>query len=428
MPYGDLEIECKIGDMNLSKDQTDAFCSGLTIRYDILNVFGPVCEINCIDTKDSLAKKGVFGSFDDDVSITLKGDSNSSLGNNRLKLKLKQYRGKNLDDLSHSGPSTGKFKKYKIRCVSPESLKCQGNWIEKSFDDKKTSEMVKYILENGFKTDKQMDISETKGKRRIVIPRSNPYDALMMLNHEHVSNQDESSLFALFQQPDSNGGEHKYVFKTFEELGQQQSVVTLKQTVLNASSTTEQDIQNSIRWIKVADSFFTGNRALSKTAETSFDLTSHKVVEVKDQKQKPNFKTTNQTKTYENHPSYIEEKPIKSSYLQDKVIQEKAGKHDTSTAKTKRAAAAALFSQNDCTLECYFNPKIVVGSCIDIDIPQKSEQSEGGEGSFNKKCLVTSVEILFTASRTPDQPNCVMRLGLTGLGSVGPKARGGQNG
>jgi hypothetical protein len=379
----------------------DVFFAGFNIYEDILNPFGPVAEIRVIDPTDALGQNNITGSFSEDVEIKFSPDSN--LGGGETSVKLKMYQNKNVNNLSSNNRGSNKHKQYDIRCVSPEVLNAQGNYIQKSFKEKKTSDMVKHVLEKGFKSKRQMDIGSTEPLRDMRFNNEHPLDVLKKLNNEHVSQKYESSCFALFQQSDDNGGEHKYVFKTFEELFEQESVVTLTQsTNLNYEAGNDQEKQNSIIWFKPSDNFFTGPRAFTKSKANVIDLTTHKVVSADGEK--TNFKWADKSEIYKNKADNAD--GVNQDYIVDKANSGK--QHNTAAAKVKRAEFLAGLAQTGAKLEVYYNPKIKLGSMIKLEIP-KAHNSEGGlESQFNGKVLVVGIRTKYKVSRDP--PNCTMEL------------------
>lgn len=402
MAAGDVKISSiKVGNLDLVKSG-EASIVGFNIYEDILNPYGPVAEIRVIDPTDALTKNKINGSFDQDVEIKFSGDDNI-IGSGGGTFKFKMFQNKNLNDQSLHNVGSGHNKQYDIRCVSPEFLNAQGNHIEKSFKGN-TSEVVEHILKEGFKTKRKIEKSQTKGNRRIVIPKMHPLDALKKMNTEHVSEKYQSSTFTLFQQADDQG-DHKYVFKTFEELFEGESVAKLNQTTnLNFDSKDQQSRQKSIMWFRPSKNFDAGPRALDKTEEYTVDLTSHKVVATNRQSQNK-FKFADSQGVYDQSPSYAKSLPVR--YIHDKANNK--DKHTTSEAKTKRAAFLAHLAQNSAELETYYNPSIKLGSMIDINIPKKSNSdTEEGEGQFNGKCLVVAIRTKYRISAEP--PHCTMVL------------------
>lgn len=403
MAAGDIKVSSiKVGNMDLVKSG-EASIVGFNIYEDILNPYGPVAELRVIDPTDALSKNKINGSFDQEVEIRFSGDDNILSSGGGGNFKFKMFQNKNLNDQSRNNVGSGHNKQYDIRCVSPEFLNAQGNHIEKSFNGK-TSEVVEHVLKEGFKSKRKMDIGTTKGNRRIVISKMHPLDALKKMNTEHVSEKYQSSTFALFQQGDEQG-EHKYVFKTFEELFESQPTVKLKQsTNLNFDAKDQNVRQNSIMWFRPSKNFDSGPRALDKTEEYTVDLTSHKVVATNSQKQNK-FKFADSQGVYDQSPSYAKSLPVR--YIHDKANNK--DKHTTSEAKTKRAAFLAHLAQNSAELETYYNPNIKLGSMIELDIPKKANSdTQEGEGQFNGKCLVVAIRTKYRISAEP--PHCTMVL------------------
>jgi hypothetical protein len=291
---------------------------------------------------------------------------------------------KNMSDGATDKEGSGKNKQYTIRCCSPEMLNAQGNFVKKSFEQQ-TSKMVEDILKNNFKTDKSIDLESTFGSRRFVFSNEHPLTALKKLNDQHVSDQHKSSAFVLFQQCD--GGKQKYVFCTFEKLFKQGPIVTLKQSAtLGSSSTSETDKKNSIRWIKVPDSFNTPTRSLSKAEQNSYDPTTGSGDQVAQKKQKFTFADANGV--YDGAPSSATAVPVHT--MNDAANNPSPTK--LADAKKNRLDFVSQLSQNHATLEIYGNPDIKLGSIVNLDIPNKSGGTTSGEKQFNGKALVVSIK------------------------------------
>lgn len=393
MSIGDAKIQIKIGDLDLTSSKKASY-AGFNIYEDILNPYGPVAEIRVVDFGDALGSSQLNGAYDKDVEISLSGGDFAS---GDRKYKLKMFQNKNLNDQSINNYGSGHHKQYDIRSVSAELLNAQGNYMQKSYNDQ-THKVVEDIVKKGFKSDKQIDIkSKTDGKRRIILNNVHPMKALHNLNSEHVSQEDKSSCFVLFQE---SSDQQKYVFATFEKLFKEQSTVTLKQRYdLDAGNATNQDRQNSIMWFKPSDNFFTATRSFSKTSEHSFNLTTHRVTAV-DPKQDTQFKLIdNPVYQQGKGASYANAVPISTPL--DKVNNK--DKHTTAKAKTNRAAFLSHLMQNSAELETYYNPKIKLGSIITLDIPNKSDgDGEQGEKQFNGKVLVVAIRTkVKPAGQTP---------------------------
>ena len=383
MAVGDIVINsAKIGGMDLING--NAILSHADIYENILSEYGPICNIHVVDPSDEIGKNKINGGYDQDIEISFKlKDSNLSDGT--CSFKLKPNMNKNLDDRSISAEGSGHSKLYTIKGVSAEFLNVAGNNVQKKYDDQ-TSNIVKDIVKNNFKSKHQIEIEDTKGKRQLVFNNEHPGIVIKKLYNEHVSSKYESSLFALFQQSDGNGG-MKYVFKTFEKMFEEQPVVKLKQTTaLNLKTGNELEKQNSIMWFRPSNMFFSESRTLSKPVENTINHTTHKVVSKKQRQTK--FKYADSNGTYEGEPSYAKEKPV--TYVHDKANNKQ--KHLSSDAKTKRESFLSHLAQNAAELEIPGNPKIKLGSMIELEIPKKSDTgNDSGETQFNGKALVVAI-------------------------------------
>lgn len=415
MPAGDVRVQTlKIGDIDLTNFKEASYV-GLNIYEDIMNPYGPAAEIRVLDHSDVLGSKNLTGSYDKDVEITL---STGGVGGSRT-YKMKMFQNKNMNDQSMHFSGSGHHKQYDIRAVSPELINAQGNYIQKSFNDQ-THKMVEHVVKEGFKSKAKVNIkSKTKGKRKIIFHNEHPLNALKKLNHEHVSAQDESSTFVLFQKQNNN--QQEYVFATFEELFKGQSKVTLTQSATLAAGASEQQKQNAVLWFRPSDSFFTPSRPMSKGSEHTFNYTTHKVSAIDPKQTKTgNFKLIDSPiYKQQTNSSHIKQIPIHS-------VVDMAGndeKHETATARVKRAAFLSYLAQQSAELEVPYNPNIHVGDIITLNIPKKATtDSEQGEKQFNGKVLVVAIRIKL---KPPGQsPNCTMILRVTKGGSV---KQGGNN-
>jgi hypothetical protein len=383
-------VKIKVAGKDIAKFE-DAGFAGFNVYENILNPTGPVAEIRLVDFQDFLGKNNLNGAYDKDIEIEFSGES----GGNK-KFKFKMLENKDLNDQSMNNMGSGHHKQYDLRCVSPEFLNCQGNYIQKSFNGK-TSDVVKHIVEKGFKSKKKFQGSQTKGNRRIIINNKHPLDAYHDMNNEHVSDKYESSCFVLFQKND------EYHFKTFEELFEGQSKGKFVQSTTWDYDSSSGDKNKAVLWFKPSRSFLTSTRSLSKPAEYTFNLTTHKPAAV-DPENQDNFKTADKSKVYKGQLQSAKEIPIK--YLHDKANNK--DKHETSTAKTKRAAFLSHLAQNSAELEIPFND-ISIGDIIELDIPMKATESGGGEKQFNGKCLVVAVRTKYKGL-SGQPPDCTQIL------------------
>ena len=164
MPAGDIKIsKLKCGDIDLTNFNQASY-GEVSIYEDILNMYGPSCEIEVIDHSDALGQTKLNGSYDKDIEVAFSLlDAGSSTG-----FKFKFFGNKNLDDEAAAGRGSLKYKTYNIRGVSKELLNAQGNRVKKGYNDL-TSKIVEDIVKTNFNSDKSIEVKDqTKGKRRFL--------------------------------------------------------------------------------------------------------------------------------------------------------------------------------------------------------------------------------------------------------------------
>lgn len=384
MAYGDINIQTlTIGGMNLNSGNPGLYMASMDLYEDILNPLGPIGEIKVVDAIDALGSVNLNGKEEAQISFT--GDDSFGFGSKNFKFKLLQN--SNLDDNSQTNYGSSHNKQYTLKLVRPELINAQGNYVKKSFN-KNTSDMVKDIVKENLNSDLDVDIQDsTKGQRRLVFNEEHPVEAIRKLNNEHVSAQNESSLYTLFVTDDN--GQQKYVFTTYEQLFSQAPVVKLNQTTTLGAGSTEIEKQNSMIWFKASDSFFTPTRPLDKPSGSEYNLTTGKVY--RDKKPVGNFKFADAQGVYSNYNGTgNEEVPVRT--INDPVNNKNQNTY-LSDARKKRAAFFSHLSQNAAELEIPGNPNIKLGSMIELNIPGKTDPAYStlGEKQMNGRALVVAI-------------------------------------
>lgn len=383
MSYGDINIQSlNIGNINLSAGNPGLYMSYMNIYEDILNPYGPVGEITVVDAVDALGSVNLNGKEEAQISFS---GSNFLGGSKNFKFRLLQN--SNLDDNSFANYGSGKSKQYQLKLVRPELINAQGNYVKKSYNQN-TSDIVKDIVQNNLKSDLTVDVQDsTKGQRRFVFHEEHPSEAFKKLSNEHVSAQNESSLYTLYMSDD--GGQQKYVLSTFEQLFKQSPVAKLSQNSTLGAGASESDKQNSIIWFKASDSFFTASRPFDKTNEQSYNLTTGKATNVPPPPS-PNFTYADSQGVYNNYSKDVEKVPSRT--INDPV-NNKNEKTEVSDARKKRTVFYSHLAQNAAELEIPGNPNIKLGSMIELNIPGKADPSIGsmGEKQMNGKALVVAI-------------------------------------
>lgn len=376
MPLGDVIFQTvRIGSLDLIN--SEASFHGIDIYEDINDPFGsPLIEINVIDPIDALNKNGITGSYDEnEVDVQFKYEPTGEV----VGFKGKMHSLKNqMDRMGNLGDASGHSKQYQIRSVQPEFFRAQGERVQKGFSGPTTSH-----VEEIFKTisDKQVQTDAPSEPRDKTFGREHPIDAVQSLMREHSSTTYKSSAYAIFQK--WTNGQPKIVQTTYEQLLQQAPVVTLyERTDLNYSGISELDQQNSIMYGQY-DPSFSEPRALSKTAKNSFNLSTHTVTS----EPEPQTEVKTQSPAF-NSVTYVKDSPSNSN--EDTINNSQS--HTAADAKRNRAQYLSHLMQGEATIEITGNPKITLGSVINLEIPKKTDSNEsGGESQFNKTALVVAI-------------------------------------
>lgn len=378
MAIGDINIsELMVGGVNLN-DPNQAYPHEVNIYEDITNSYGPAVEIRAVDPSDAIGKNNINSGYDQDIKISFSNESGGTAS-----FSFKQLETSNVLDEGQNKQGGGHAKTYTFKGMSQEFLNAQGNYVEKSYEDK-TTNIAKDVLQNNYKTDKSIEIDdEAREKRRWIASNEHPLKVLQKLNDEHVATQSQSSTYAVFQ------SDNKYKITTYEKLFEQGPVATLKMSpTLDSTGTTEEDRQNSIMRIDVGQNSFAGSRQLENSSEQTINLTTHKVVQT--EPKQSNFVTPGQ-KVYQGQPQ--NRKLVPQSKIYDKKNEPSEQKITPAEAKVKRAQFLSHLAQNSAELEVPGNPNIKLGSMIDIQLPSRTDATlgEGSEKQFNGKVLVTGI-------------------------------------
>lgn len=378
MAIGDIDIQSfTIGSMNILDPATVALV-GFNIYEDILNPYGPMGEARLYDYNDTLGKNSVNGKEDVTIKFGI------PTGKQTLTYNFKLFQNKNLSDQSTEEKGSMHSKRYDYHFISPEMLNAQGNYVGHSFNTL-TSDMVKQILENNFKTTHSIQVdSPTVGQRRLVFHNEHPLRVIQKLNLEHVSSKNKSSCYTVYKTQSS--GNQVYKITEFEELFKQSPVVTLNQTAGLAVSSSDQDKQNSIMWFNGGDSFQTSTRAFSKSNPIIYNPSIGEI---------HNRPPAAPIKYYvAGQPVYAtprkEDTAVPTVQNGDSVNNKiKTG---TADAKANRLDFLSHLSQNSMELEVPGNPLITLGSMVNLNIPKKANQDNGsGETQLNGPALVVSI-------------------------------------
>lgn len=410
MASGDINIDTfKVGGIDLTDVET-AHLVGFNIYEDMLSPFGPVAEARVLDHADKLGENNINGSEEVEISFS-DGD-----GGNTRSFKFKLCQNKNLNDGTVDKSGSMKVKQYDLRMISPEMIKAQANHVQKTYNDKATSEIVKDMHKQI--SDKDIEVEETK-KQRLQFDRDHYVDAIHKIYGRSVSSQNKSSVFAYYQY--GEGEQQKYRFETFEKAFQRSSDLKFKQDATIASrSPDEQAQKQNLLWFKPSDSFFTPTRPLDLASQTTYNRETGVVHVVKKDQQNKDYKVAGEL-VYKEYKGDGQQKDDKKPpvYTHHSPANEKS---DTglAEARTHKAAFLSHLAQNSAEFECIGDPSITVGKCIDLDIPNKSTSGgQGNEKQFNGKALVVAVRHKIKPQGQTPRYTCVVRVVKAGYDQGG---------
>jgi len=370
---GEIRIQSlKVGGVDLNSQQASSY--GFEIYENIFSSYGPAAEITAVDQNDSVSQ--LKGGEDSEIKFTVEN------GGGTIGFKFKSYMNKNLSDGASEGQGALKFKKYKLRLVSVEALNAQGKYVDKAYDDK-TTNMCKKVLEDYYKTDKQIEIDEASDEKRVIRGnKDHPRDFMQKINDEHVGSKSKSSAFCVYQEHDN--GNQKYKIGTFEGLFGKPSVGKWSQRAdLASSSATDADRQNSIMWFNAGESFNMALDHTKKATEASYNMStaSPTYVSSKDNK----YKTLGTPPRSE--AKYAEEVPVNKNLS---MVNEKQ-RTQASTAKANKYQFLSYLAENSCTFEIIGTSKIKLGCVMELDLPKRTEFGGGKERQVNGKVCVVEI-------------------------------------
>ncbi len=405
---GDLVFQSvKIGGLDLLNGE--ASFHGIDIYEDINDPFGsPLIEINVVDPSDALNKYKLTGDFENNkIEVKYKYEPTGEVvGFNSV-----MHSNKNLQDgAGNQNKGSLHSKQYQIRGVQPELLNVNRNPVQKNFSGP-TTKHVETIFKDYAKSQKQVETRDETEKRDKTYSNEHPINVTQDLLKNHTSKKYKSSAYTVFQE--WKGGNSKIVQTTYEQLFEQSPVVTLRErTDLNLKGTTETDQQNSIMWAEY-DPSWTEPRAMSRAKKNSYNPATNVVVD-------ENHKGDTRSKK----PAYGSEYKD-GSYLVSSVEDtvNNSEKHTNADARRQRAQYMSHLMQGTAKIEIPYNPKITLGSIVQLDIPKKTDNNQlGGEGQFNKNALVVAIHHKIKPAGQRPGSTMILELAKAGMEQGGASA------
>ena len=394
---GDIIIDSfTVSSSRGSLDLAAAFLSASI--YESIFTPGIIGDINVLDTDDQLGQMKLSG--DETVEISFKAPGGES-ANYKFALH-------SLDDIKSEGSQ--KSKSYTLKVVSEEALHSKTNYVQKSYNSQ-LSDMVKDIHKNYMKSEKEIDVEETKGTQKIIVSHNNPYKATDMIRRRGISSENKSSAFLFFET--RSGGNQMFKFSTIEKLFQGDAVKDFQQSdAINSSISNQAD--NNIISYEVPKQFSSVDRIETggKRRVTTFDIRTH------------TYKTkdvdTNATEYKTGGTGSYDSSDFKSKYLNPKIPPQAMIPVDTSqrpvtnipeqTADQQSFLSALM--QNAMKIKVYGDTVLTSGCVINARIPNKVSTTGNGEEDklLSGKFLVSRIHHQIGSAAERPRYTCVMEL------------------
>jgi hypothetical protein len=236
--------------------------------YESIFTPGMMADIKILDDEDKLGTIKIVGDEIVEMSFEVPGGITTSY-------KFSMH---TMENVNMAGGSLN-AKMYLIKLASKEALNAKTNFVQKSFNTQ-ISGIVESIHKDYLKSEKEIEVEETKGKQKIVFPHYNPYKAIDMVRRRAISNENTSSAFVYFETRSPE--EQKFRFTTIEGLFKQEPIREFKQQDTVGHTIYNEAVDNIIaleipHQFNVIDRIKVGGKRIVK----SFDSRTHEYNEEK---------------------------------------------------------------------------------------------------------------------------------------------------
>ena len=359
---------------------------------------GIIGDISVLDTDDQLGKLKLTG--DETVEISFKAPGGDS-ANYKFALHA-------LEDVKSEG--TQKAKTYTLKVVSEEALHSKTNYVQKNYNSP-ISDMVKDIHKNYMKSEKPLEVEETKGKQKIIIGHQNPYKATDIVRRRGISNENKSSAYVFFET--RNDGNQTFKFITIEKLFGENTIKDFQQSdAINSSIMNKAD--NNIIAYEVPKQFSATERISigGKTRVSTFDIRTHTY--------KSKDFDTDATKFKMGGSGNYDSSDFQSKYHKPKIPTQAMIPVDTSQRPVTnipeqtpdQQAFLSSLMQNAMKIRVYGDAKLAAGYMINAAIPNKVSTTDNGQTDpmLSGKFLISRIHHQIGTAGERPRYTCVMEL------------------
>jgi hypothetical protein len=352
----DLTVSSSRGSMALAKSFVSASV------YESIFTPAILADIDVLDTDDLLGTLKLSGDETVTFSFTAPGTEGANYTFALHKLE---------DGRSTTGAQ--KSKMYTLKCVSEEAFHAKTNLVQKNYNTQ-ISEIVKDIVKTYMHSSKNVDVEDTKGTQKILIPSLNPYKAIEMIKKRAVSDQNKSSTYIFFET--RNGSTPTFKFTTIEKLFQGSPVKTFVQLNTVAADST-QPADNNILAYEVPNQFNATDRLAvgGKRRVSQFNMRTHDY-ETKDTTPNPTSFSSGGSGSY-NSADFTNKYIDSAKIPPQSIVPVDAGsgqRPNTNIPQTlaDQQAYIAVLMQNAVKIKVPGDTTLKAGDMITANIPNKS--------------------------------------------------------
>jgi hypothetical protein len=212
---GDVSVVKLVISSNNSGD-IDLTTSFLTFDiYESIFAPGIIAYIGVLDSTDIVGAAKLAGGEEVDFVFSTPGGQPAE-----YKFVLNSIK-------DSESPPGQKSKSYMFECVSQEAFDARSQYVSKKYDNQQYSDMVKDIFTNILKSQKNLEVEDTKGMLKYVVPNTKPYQAIDLIRRRSISPENKSSTYIFFENRDG------FYFKTIEKIFKDGN--TIKEYIQNSA-------------------------------------------------------------------------------------------------------------------------------------------------------------------------------------------------
>ena len=198
---------------NFDKSKTEdltQICSEINIYEDIYQsqIMG---DITIADTRELIQFFPIVG--DETIEIRFRVPTREK----EFAIDFNEMRIYKIDDRSSDGSQIGKLQSFKLYFISQELIHNLNTSISRSYNTKTVKQIVDSVYNEYVITDKLIEIEDTLGTLKIVLPNWNPIKTINWLATNKAINKDNDADFVFYEASNKAQGP-KFYFKSLKTL------------------------------------------------------------------------------------------------------------------------------------------------------------------------------------------------------------------